>query len=77
LPPDQFSFPSGHAITAFGIAVALGWFYPELFACLLFVAASIAVSRIILGMHFLSDVIAGSFLGCLLGYSCVHILTRL
>jgi len=77
LPPDQFSFPSGHSITSFGIAIALGWFYPELLCCLLLIAASIAVSRIILGMHFLSDVVAGSFLGCMLGYGCVHLLARL
>lgn len=30
LPPDQFSFPSGHTITAFAAAVTLSVFYPEL-----------------------------------------------
>src|ERR1017187_1614473 len=30
LPPDQFSFPSGHTITAFAVSVSLGQFYPEL-----------------------------------------------
>ena len=30
LPPDQFSFPSGHTITAFAVAVSLSLFYPEL-----------------------------------------------
>jgi hypothetical protein len=30
LPPDQFSFPSGHTITAFAVSVALSRFYPEL-----------------------------------------------
>jgi undecaprenyl-diphosphatase len=68
LPPDQFSFPSGHSITAFAVAVPLGLFYPSLLAALLFCAFSIAVSRIVLGMHFLSDVIAGSVLGTCLGY---------
>src|SRR5262249_30760742 len=28
-PPDQFSFPSGHAMTSFAIAVALAHFYPD------------------------------------------------
>jgi undecaprenyl-diphosphatase len=63
LPPDQFSFPSGHTITAFAVAVSLSAFYPALTAPLLFCAVSIAVSRILLGMHFLSDVVVGALLG--------------
>jgi undecaprenyl-diphosphatase len=63
LPPDQFSFPSGHTITAFSVAVSLSAFYPSLTAPLLFCAVSIAVSRILLGMHFLSDVLVGAILG--------------
>jgi undecaprenyl-diphosphatase len=68
LPPDQFSFPSGHTMTAFSVAVPLGLFYPGLEAGLLFCALSIAASRILLGLHFLSDVLAGSALGAILGY---------
>ena len=63
LPPDQFSFPSGHTITAFAVSMALSEFYPQLFPALLFCALSIAVSRILLGMHFLSDVVVGAVLG--------------
>ncbi|MBV8865711.1 MAG: phosphatase PAP2 family protein [Acidobacteriaceae bacterium] len=63
LPPDRFSFPSGHTITAFAVSIALGEFYPELLPALLFCAISIAISRILLGMHFLSDVIVGAILG--------------
>lgn len=68
LPPDQFSFPSGHTITAFAVSVPLMLFYPELRIGLLFCAVSIAASRILLGMHFLSDVLAGAGLGTLLGW---------
>jgi len=67
-PPDQFSFPSGHSITAFAVTCSVGLFYPSLFELLLFFAISIAISRIFLGMHFLSDVVAGSLLGTLLGF---------
>ncbi len=63
LPPDRFSFPSGHTITAFATAIALGEFYPALFPALLFCAVCIAVSRILLGMHFLSDVVVAALLG--------------
>src|SRR5581483_4496197 len=73
LPPDLYSFPSGHSITAFGVAVSIGLFYPELQGCLLAAAVLIAGSRIILGMHFLSDVLAGSMLGALLGVTSFHI----
>ncbi|MBK9167412.1 MAG: phosphatase PAP2 family protein [Bryobacterales bacterium] len=69
LPPDQFSFPSGHSMTAFAFVVPLIQYYPSLAAGLLFCAASVAVSRILLGMHFLSDVLAGSILGAALGYA--------
>ena len=68
LPPDQFSFPSGHSMSAFAIAVPLCIFYPQLQAGLLALSLSIAVSRVILGMHFVSDVVVGSMLGAGLGY---------
>ena len=73
LPPDRFSFPSGHTMTAFSIALVVSYFYPALEAPLFFLAISIAVSRIVLGMHFLSDVLAGMVLGVALG--CASITT--
>jgi len=68
LPPDQFSFPSGHSMSAFAIAIPLCIFYPQLQAGLLALSLSIALSRVILGMHFVSDVVVGSLLGAGLGY---------
>lgn len=76
-PPDQFSFPSGHTMTAFAIAVSLGHFYPDMLIGLLFIALSIGASRIILGMHFLTDVVVGALIGSLLGQTCVWILAAL
>ena len=67
LPPDQFSFPSGHSITAFAVAVTLGSFYPPALSGLLFCALSVAASRVVLGMHFLSDVVVGCLIGSTLG----------
>jgi undecaprenyl-diphosphatase len=63
LPPDQFSFPSGHTITAFAVAIVFGEYYPVLLPALLVCALVIATSRILLGMHFLSDVVVGALLG--------------
>lgn len=73
LPPDRYSFPSGHSITAFAVAVSVGLFYPELMVSLLTAALLIAASRIILGMHFLSDVIVGSGIGVTLAVISFHI----
>jgi undecaprenyl-diphosphatase len=73
LPPDQFSFPSGHTITAFAVATALSTFYPELAAGLYFCAVSVALSRVLLGMHFLSDVLAGAAIGAFLAYGSTHL----
>jgi undecaprenyl-diphosphatase len=74
LPPDQFSFPSGHTITAFAITAALAGFYPEMLPGLLFCAISIAASRVVLGMHFLSDVLAGAALGATLGVAAAALI---
>jgi undecaprenyl-diphosphatase len=52
-------------------------FYPDLQIVLLAVAVCIASSRIILGMHFLSDVLAGSAIGVLLGYSAYRLFAAL
>ncbi len=71
-PPDEFSFPSGHSISAFAVTIAIGSFYPELLWFLLPCAVSIAISRIILGMHFLSDVVVGSSIGAVIGFVCAH-----
>jgi undecaprenyl-diphosphatase len=73
LPPDRFSFPSGHTITAFSLAMSLSAFYPGLRIPLVFCAASIALSRIVLGMHFLSDVIVGALIGSGLAYGAVRL----
>ena len=54
-------------MTAFSIAIAVSYFYPSLEGALFFLALSIAVSRIVLGMHFLSDVLAGMVLGVAVG----------
>jgi undecaprenyl-diphosphatase len=64
---DEFSFPSGHALNAFALATTLGLALPMSWPALLFVAASIAASRVVLGVHFLTDALAGSALGALAG----------
>jgi len=67
LPPDQFSFPSGHTITAFAVVLPVVAHFQGMGPGLWFCAVSIGISRILLGMHFFSDVVAGAILGGLLG----------
>lgn len=74
LPPDQFSFPSGHTITAFAAITPLCLAFPEFQLALGFCALSVAVSRVVLGMHFLSDVLAGALAGTLLGLFTSYLL---
>jgi undecaprenyl-diphosphatase len=66
--PDNPSFPSGHASSAFAAAAALAVFAPRwLGALFLAVAALVGVSRTELGVHYVTDVAAGAVLGVGIG----------
>lgn len=57
------SFPSGHATTAFATAALLTLWYPRWAGVWLGLAALVGLSRVLLGSHFPSDVLAGALLG--------------
>ncbi|WP_088329446.1 phosphatase PAP2 family protein [Lacimicrobium sp. SS2-24] len=62
-PSDKFSLPSGHTAAAFLMAALIAHFYPS-FALLVYAwAAMIGVSRVLLGVHYPSDIVAGACLG--------------
>lgn len=67
VPSDHFSFPSGHSMNAFAVAALLALQFPWLAPLTLVLAASVAASRVLLGLHFVSDVVVGSLLGAGIG----------
>ena len=64
------SFPSGHAATAVGLAVALSYLYPRGRWLFGLYAVLAAVQRLHVGAHFFSDTLAGAAIGCLIAGLC-------
>lgn len=63
--PEYFygSMPSGHTTNAFAIAVAIGALVPRLRPLLIVFALTIAASRLAIGVHHVTDVMAGALIG--------------
>lgn len=62
-PLDRFSFPSGHTLHAVCFTVLAIQAFPVLAWVLVPVAVLISLSRVVLGLHYPSDVLAGALLG--------------
>ena len=67
VPPDRFSFPSGHTAAAFAVAVAMTGTMPLLVPPLLLLAIIVGYGRMYLGVHYPLDVGAGAAVGLLTG----------
>ena len=67
-PPDKFSFPSGHTMTAFAVWGSFVLTLPWLAPWILPMAVLIGLSRIFLGLHYPTDVLMGAILGSGAGY---------
>jgi undecaprenyl-diphosphatase len=74
-PLDRYSFPSGHTLHAVSFTVMLAHYYPQLVWLVVPFAASVAASRVVLGLHYPSDVLAGGLLGWLLAAASLAILS--
>ena len=60
---DHYSFPSGHTLHAVSFATMLLSYYPTVFWLLLPFVALVALSRVLLGLHYPSDVLVGGAIG--------------
>ena len=66
---DRFSFPSGHTMGAFLLAVLVFLQIGAAALPLLLWACAVGLSRVILGVHFPSDIIAGALIGSAIALS--------
>ncbi|MBI3560199.1 MAG: phosphatase PAP2 family protein [Gammaproteobacteria bacterium] len=67
-PLDHYSFPSGHTLHAVGFTATAMVSYPELGWLLVPFSALVAMSRVVLGLHYPTDVLAGASIGAGLAY---------
>ena len=67
LPPDRFSFPSGHTMTSFTVLGVLHGPLPGVCLLILPAAVAIGLSRVYLGLHYPTDVLIGALLGSMTG----------
>jgi undecaprenyl-diphosphatase len=66
-PLDRYSFPSGHTLHAVAFAWQSCVAFPELSILLVPLALAIAASRVVLGLHYPTDVLVGALLGVISG----------
>ena len=71
---DPHSFPSGHAARAFLIATIATGLGPSWLAMVLWVwAPLVALARVAMGVHYLSDIVAGALFGILIAWISLQI----
>ncbi len=72
-PLDRYSFPSGHTLHAVSFTTMVMSVFPEAGLVLIPFTILVAASRVVLGLHYPTDVAAGALLGFALGSAGVRI----
>ena len=70
---DTFSFPSGHTLHAVAFTLVACGYYPALSAVLVPFTLLTAASRVVLGLHYPSDVLAGAAIGAVVAAASFRI----
>ena len=70
---DRYSFPSGHTLHAVSFSIMLVFYYPGLIWLVVPFAMLVAMSRFILGLHYISDVFVGGLIGATLAAFCLQL----
>lgn len=70
---DKYSFPSGHTTAAFSIGIMGSLFLPAASVIFIVIAFTVGISRMYLGVHYPTDVFAGSILGSITSI-CIFLL---
>ncbi len=65
-PLDKFSFPSGHTLHAVVFGIVVLSYFPQLSIIVIPFMIMVGLSRVVLGLHYPSDVIAGALIGALI-----------
>lgn len=64
---DEYSFPSGHTLHAVAFMILLGGIFPWMLVVLVPFALLTGLARVVLGLHYPSDVLAGALIGACFG----------